>query len=71
MIQYDVLFMADHFVMVTTIEMRTKPFDKRDIEDAAWEHLTAEYDVEWVNQTKKYINQVSIEEMPGHGAPND
>jgi hypothetical protein len=58
--QYDVLLMADHFVMVTTIITDESP-DRRDLEDAAWKRLADEYGDEWVSTTKAFINQVSIE----------
>ena len=58
--QYDVLLMANHFVMVTTIITDESP-DKRDLEDAAWKRLADEYGDEWVSITKPFINQVSIE----------
>ena len=56
----DILFPADHFIMVTTIETIYSP-DHRDVEDAAWERLADEYGVDWVNMTKPFIKQVSIE----------
>jgi hypothetical protein len=56
----DVLFAADHFIMVTTIETTFSP-DQRDVETAAWERLADEYGVDWVNMTKPFIKQVSIE----------
>ena len=56
----DVLFAADHFIMVTTIETNYSP-DQRDVETAAWERLADEYGVDWVNMTKPFINKVSIE----------
>ena len=56
----DILFAADHFIMVTTIETIYSP-DHRDIENAAWERLADEYGVDWVNMTKPLIKQVSIE----------
>jgi len=58
---YDVLMAADHFVMVTTVEMPHTP-DKRDIEEQAWYRLTEVYGATWVLETKGFINQVSIEE---------
>jgi RNase P/RNase MRP subunit POP5 len=58
--QYDILFMADHFVMVTTIIADESP-DRRDLEDAAWKRLADEYGDEWVNMTKPLTKQVSIE----------
>ena len=60
LITTDVLFAADHFIMVTTIETQYSP-DSRDVEAAAWERLADEYGVEWVNMTKPFIKQVSIE----------
>ena len=46
--------------MVTTIETTYSP-DQRDVEAAAWERLADEYGVDWVNMTKPFIKQVSIE----------
>ena len=63
----DVLFMADHFVMVTTIETDYSP-DQRDIEKAAWDRLGAEYGIDWVGMTRQFIKQVSIEVVPGTSA---
>jgi len=60
LITTDVLFAADHFIMVTTIETIYSP-DHRDIEDAAWERLADEYGLNWVSITKPFINKVSIE----------
>jgi hypothetical protein len=58
----DVLFIADHFVMVTTIETDYSP-DQRDVEREAWNRLSAEYGIDWVAMTQRYINNVSIEIM--------
>jgi len=58
----DVLFIADHFVMVTTVETDYSP-DQRDIEREAWNRLSAEYGIDWVAMTQRYINNVSIEIM--------
>ena len=63
----DVLFMADHFVMVTTIETEYNP-DSREVEKAAWKRLADEYGDEWVASTKSFIKQVSIEVVPGTSA---
>jgi RNase P/RNase MRP subunit POP5 len=70
--QYDVLTAADHFVMVTTVIM-DEALDKRDIENAAWKRLADEYGDEWVETTKSFIKQVSIEEpaIPEAGDPAD
>jgi len=67
LITTDVLFAADHFIMVTTIETIYSP-DHRDIENAAWERLADEYGVNWVNMTKPFVNKVSIEVVPGTSA---
>jgi len=67
LITTDVLFAADHFIMVTTIETIFSP-DSRDVEAAAWERLADEYGVDWVNMTKPFIKQVSIEVVPGTSA---
>jgi hypothetical protein len=56
----DVLFMADHFVMVTTVETDYSP-DPRDVEKAAWDRLGAEYGIDWVGMTRQFIKQVSVE----------
>jgi hypothetical protein len=64
----DVLFMADHFVMVTTIETVYSP-DTRDVEKAAWDRLGAEYGIDWVGMTKQFIKQVSIEVVTNKPEP--
>jgi hypothetical protein len=46
--------------MVTTIMTTFSP-DQRDVETEAWERLANEYGVDWVNMTKPFIKQVSIE----------
>ena len=56
----DVLFMADHFVMVTSIEIDDM-LDQRDVEKAAWDRLGAEYGIDWTAMTRQFIKQVSIE----------
>jgi len=58
--QADVLFVADHFVMVTTIEIDYSP-DQREVEKQAWDRLSAEYGIDWVGMTRQFINKVSIE----------
>ena len=64
---YDVLFLADHFVMVTTVE--TIPsVDNRDIEKAALIRLANEYGQEFADNVKSYSKKVSIEEIPGTSA---
>ena len=63
----DVLFAADSFIMVTTVEVDYSP-DQRDVEKAAWDRLSAEYGIDWVGMTKQFIKQVSIEVVPGTSA---
>ena len=74
-INTDVLFMADHFVMVTTVITDYSP-DQRDVEQAAWKRLADEYGDEWVDATKSFIKQVSVEvvndnSIPEPGDPED
>jgi hypothetical protein len=66
-INTDVLFMADHFVMVTTIITDFTP-DSREVEKVAWNRLADEYGDEWAATTKSFIKQVSIEVVPGTSA---
>jgi hypothetical protein len=56
----DVLFMADHFVLVTSIETDYSP-DSRDVEQAALKRLADEYGDEFVAIVKSATKQVSIE----------
>ena len=74
-INTDVLFIADHFVMVTTIITDYSP-DQREVEQAAWKRLADEYGDDWVESTKSFIKQVSIEvieesNIPAPGDPED
>jgi hypothetical protein len=59
----DVLFMANHFIMVTTIEI-DETTDQHDIENAAWDRLGAEYGPDWADTTRKFINKISVEVVP-------
>ena len=59
----DVLFMADHFIMVTTIEI-DETTDQHDIENAAWDRLGAEYGPDWADTTRKFTNKVLVEVVP-------
>ena len=63
---YDVLFMHDHFVLVTTVIMLPAD-DKRDIEKVALKRLADEYGDEFVAVVKT-AKRVSIEEVPGTSA---
>jgi hypothetical protein len=56
----DVMLIADHFVMVTTIEM---PYHSTEdeIETEAWDRLTIQYGKEWADMTREIIKRVSIE----------
>lgn len=66
---YDVLFQADHFIMVTTVESNKELHDRRDTEVLAWERLASEYDVVWVEQTRALIKHVSVEQVADMGIP--
>ena len=68
--QYDVLSVADHFLLVTTVIMDEEP-DTDLIKQAAWKPMSDEYGDEWVYQTKKLINQTSIEPALMDWADND
>ena len=70
MMTYDVLMVADHFILVTTVEMDEAMLDKRDIESEAWKRLGAEYGIDWAGRTREIINHVSIEE-PRIPTPED
>ena len=59
----DVLFVADHFIMVTTIETN-ETADQHDIENAAWDRLSAEYGADWADTTRKFTNKVLVEVIP-------
>jgi len=59
----DVLFMADHFIMVTTIEIENES-NQQDIEEIAWDRLSAEYGTEWIHTTRQFINKVNVEIAP-------
>jgi hypothetical protein len=70
LITTDVLFVADHFIMVTTVE--TMPnLDTDTAVLAAWERLADEYGVDWVNKTKSLIKRVSTEKVPGTSADEE
>jgi hypothetical protein len=59
----DVLLIADHFVMVTTIELDYNS-TQDEIESEAWNRLSAEYGDDWVDATKSIINRISIDVAP-------
>lgn len=59
----DVMLIADHFVMVTTIELDYNS-TQNEIESEAWSRLSAEYGEGWVAVTKPIINRVSIDVAP-------
>lgn len=66
---YDVLFMADHFVLVTTVNMQSAD-DKRDIEKVALKRLADEYGDDFAAIVKS-AKQVTIEEVPSMPEPGD
>jgi hypothetical protein len=59
----DVLFVADHFIMVTTIET-DETTDQHEIENAAWDRLNAEYGTDWADTTRQFTNKVLVEVVP-------
>ena len=59
----DVILVAEHFVMVTTIEVDNNS-TQEEIETMAWDRLTAEYGVDWVGTTKEFVKRISIEVVP-------
>jgi hypothetical protein len=73
MANYDILFMHDHFVLVTTIIM-DKTDDEESIELAALKRLADEYGDEFMEIIKS-SKQVTIErqpsDIPDFGDPED
>jgi division protein CdvB (Snf7/Vps24/ESCRT-III family) len=67
MTNYDVLFMHDHFVLVTTVIM-DKTDDKESIELAALKRLADEYGDEFTEIVKS-SKQVTIEQAPSIDVP--
>jgi hypothetical protein len=60
--QYDVLFLADHFVLVTTVEM-IGPAQEEEIEEQALERMASEYGADFANILKE-CSKVSVTEAP-------
>jgi division protein CdvB (Snf7/Vps24/ESCRT-III family) len=67
MTNYDVLFMHNHFVLVTTIIM-DETDDQESIELAALKRLADEYGDEFMEIIKS-SKQVTIESVPGTSVP--
>jgi hypothetical protein len=59
---YDILFLADHFVLVTTVEM-TGPAQEEKIEEQALERMASEYGADFANILKE-CSKVSVTEVP-------
>jgi hypothetical protein len=59
---YDVLFLADHFVLVTTVEM-TAPASEEQVEHEALERMASEYGANFANILKE-CGRVSVTEAP-------
>jgi hypothetical protein len=74
MTNYDVLFMHNHFVLVTTV-MMNETDDKESIELAALKRLADEYGddfVEIIKSSKQVtIESAPISEIPEPGDPED
>lgn len=60
--QYDILFMADHFVLVTTVEM-AGPAQEEEVEEQALERMASEYGADFANILKE-CSRVSVTEAP-------
>lgn len=60
--QYDILFMADHFVLVTTVEM-AGPAQEEEVEEQALERMASEYGADFANILKG-CSKVSVTEAP-------
>ena len=60
--QYDILFMADHFVLVTTVEMPA-PATEEQVELEALERMASEYGADFANILKE-CSRVSVIEAP-------
>lgn len=67
MTTYDVLFMHNQFVLVTTVTMQPA-LDKRDIEKVALAKLQDEYGLTFAEIVAS-SKQVTIEEVPGTSVP--
>ena len=59
---YDILFAANHFVLVTTVEMTT-PGSEEQVEYEALERMASEYGADFANVLKE-SSTVSVTEAP-------
>jgi hypothetical protein len=59
---YDILFLANHFVLVTTVEMAA-PATEEQIEQEALERMASEYGADFANILKE-CSRVSVTEAP-------
>lgn len=59
---YDILFLANHFVLVTTIEM-AGPAQEEEIEEQALERMASEYGADFANILKE-CSRLSVTEAP-------
>jgi dihydroorotase len=59
---YDILFLANHFVLVTTVEM-TAPATEEQVELEALERMASEYGADFANILKE-CSRVSVTEAP-------
>jgi hypothetical protein len=66
----DVILVADHFVMVTTIELDHN-LTQDEIETETWSRLRTEYGNDWTDTTRQFVNKISIEVMPSQPTIND
>jgi dihydroorotase len=59
---YDILFLANHFVLVTTVEMAA-PATEEQVELEALERMASEYGADFANILKE-CSRVSVTEAP-------
>lgn len=59
---YDILFLANHFVLVTTVEMAA-PATEEQVELEALERMATEYGADFANILKE-CSKVSVTEAP-------
>jgi hypothetical protein len=59
---YDILFLANHFVLVTTVEMAA-PATEEQVELEALERMATEYGADFANILKE-CSRVSVTEAP-------
>ena len=67
-VTYDVMFVADHFIMVVPVET-VKRYDNRDVEKDALTLLSSHYGEEFMLKVKTAAFKVGVEELGDTGMP--